>query len=320
MRILISTPLLGGSGGIERHVASTVECLSGRHEVDVHAGHVSTTGYVVPTEQYTLVEPGRARWWRPRAKRYDAYLHYQHADDVQDHFDVGVRMVIPCGDDVRHLEDRFDAVLLEAPDNARFVEDQSKAVLFPPPLNVPAAHGVAVDGVPDDFFLTIFNPHHVRKGLGDLRVVAPESPAPFVWCRAGRFAAEHPADELLVGNVIAFEDRTQEELRYLYERCRAYVSFDHNQGFGWSLADALQYGVPTLSRTRGVMSLPGVDHTGCAFYETNEELVRALRGGGFTRTGRDLGDLAPHRFVERFEALVRVLQVVRSSRPRSAAG
>src|SRR5215207_5463095 len=133
--------------------------------------------------------------------------------------------------------------------------------------------------------------------------------------RAGRFAADHPADAL--DGIVALDDRTPAELRYLYARCRAYVSFDHNRGFGWSLADALQYGTPTLSRGLGVMSIPGVDHTGCLQYETNDELLACLHRGDFTRTVRDLGDLSPARFVERFEALVRVLRVVRSSRSRS---
>jgi hypothetical protein len=319
VRILVSTPLLGGTGGIERHVASTIECLHPRHEIDVWASHVSSKGYRVPSHQVRVLPKRRVRPWR-RREPYDVYFHYQHADDVQDHFPVGVRMVIPCGDDVRHLEDRFDAVLLEAPDNARFVEDQSKAVLLPPPLNVPADHAQPVAGVPDEFFLTIFNPHHPRKGFDDLRAVARRSPIPFVWCRAGRFAREHPADELADDGIVAFEDRSQAELRFLYERCRAYVSFDHNRGFGWSLADALQYGVPTLSRGLGVMSIPGVDHTACFVYDSDDELMALLHGDDFARVQRDLGDLAPARFVERFDALVRVLQVVRSSRSRTDDG
>jgi glycosyltransferase involved in cell wall biosynthesis len=326
MRILISTPHLGGSGGIERHVASTIRCLGEHHEIDVWATHLSPSGYSVRPRRGRVLTPEptwskvhrRLRGTHHRRAPYDAYLYYQHARDVQDFFSVGARMVIPCGDDVRHLERRFDAVLLEAPDNARLVEDQSKAVLLPPPLNVPADHAEPVGGVPDEFFLTVFNPHHPRKGLADLRAVAHQSPLPFVWCRAGRFAAEHPADEL--DGIVALEDRTQEELRYLYEHCRAYVSFDHNRGFGWSLADALQYGTPTLSRGLGVMSIPGVDHTGCVVYESNDELLAHLQAGDFTRSVRDLGDLSPPRFVQRFEALVRVLEVVRSSRSRSACG
>jgi hypothetical protein len=326
MRVLLSTPYLGGSGGIERHVASTIQCLGEDHEIDVWAANVSPRGYSERPRRGRLLTPEplwskvhrRIRGTHHRRAPYDAYLYYQHARDVQGFFTVGVRMVIPCGDDVRHLEHRFDAVLLEAPDNARLVGDQSKAVLVPPPLNVPASRAQPVDGIPDEFFLTVFNPHHPRKGLADLRAVAPRSPIPFVWCRAGRFAGEHPADEL--DGVVALEDLRQEELRHLYEHCRAYVSFDHNRGFGWSLADALQYGVPTLSRGLGVMSIPGVDHTGCVVYESNDELLAHLHAGGFAPSVRDLGELSPRRFVERFEALVRVLQVVRSSRSRSACG
>jgi hypothetical protein len=313
MRVLISTPGLGGWGGIERHVASTIACLGERHEIDVVAGHVSSTGYAVPPDRVRVLGRERPRWRRRRGKPYDAYLHYQHAEHVQDRYDVGVRMVIPCGDEVRTYEHLFDAVLLEAPDNARHVDDQSKAILFPPPLNVPAEHAEPVEGVPDQFFLTVFNPHHPRKGLADLRQVAPRSPIPFVWCRSGRFADEDPREELAADGIVALDDGTQEQLRFLYERCRAYVSFDHNEGFGWSLADALQYGVPTLSRGRGVMSLPGLDSTGCEIFASNDELVALLQRDEFTRVQRDLGELAPHRFVERFEALVRVLQVKRGT-------
>jgi hypothetical protein len=316
VRILIATPFLGGSGGIERHVASTIACLGERHEIDVCAMNVSSTGYAVEADHPGLRVLPPERWQgKPRRRRarrdapYDAYLHYRLADDVQDWFVVGARMTIPCGDDVWHLEQRFDAVLLEAPDNAHLVADQSKAVLLAPPLNLPATSSVAVEGVPPEFFLTIFNPHHPRKGLGDLREVAPKSPIPFVWARSSRFADEYPSDEL--DGIVALDGLTQEELRFLYERCRAYVSFDHNRGFGWSLADALQYGVPTLSRGKGVMSLPGLDTRGCATFHTNQELVQLLQRDDFVRVQRELGDLTPQRFVERFEALVRVLQVVR---------
>ena len=74
------------------------------------------------------------------------------------------------------------------------------------------------------------------------------------------------------------------------------------------------------------MTLPGLDTTGCAIFETNDELVQLLQRDDFTRVQRDLGDLTPERFVERFEALVRVLQVARPrvtlrwSRRRSACG
>jgi hypothetical protein len=316
VRILISTPFAGGSGGLERHVASTVACLGERHEIDVYAIEIASTGYVVQPPRGRVVDARRfdervlrrvsRRIRLPHRSRYDAYLHYQEAIDLQDRFAVGVRMVIPCGDDVRHREHRFDAVLLEAPDNERFVADVSKAVLMPPPVNRPAERAVPVDGVPDEFFLTIFNPHLPRKGLADLREVAPQSPIPIVWCHSSRWPAHVAPDELR--GIVTVVDCTQEQLRFLYERCRAYISFDHNQGFGWSLADALQYGVPTLSRGHGVMTLPGIDDTACTRFDSNDELVRLLQRDDFEPVVRELGELEPRRFAERFEALVERLQ------------
>jgi glycosyltransferase involved in cell wall biosynthesis len=336
MKILISTSFLGGSGGIERHVASTIASLGERHEIDVYAIEISPTGYAARPTRGRVIKARRfdervlrgvsRRVRLPRRRAYDAYLHYQQAIDLHDRFALGARMVIPCGDDVRYHEDRFDAVLLEAPDNERFVEDTWKAVLLPPPLERPADRTVAVDGVPDEFFLTIFNPHLPRKGLADLREVAQQSPIPIVWCHSSRWPANVTPQEL--HGIVTLEDRTQEELRFLYERCRAYISFDHNQGFGWSLADALQYGAPTLSRGRGVMSLPGLDHSECEIYDTNEELVQLLQRDDFAHVQRDLGDLAPQRFAERFESLVRAIRggtpvtdvTFSSLRRRSACG
>jgi glycosyltransferase involved in cell wall biosynthesis len=315
VRILISTHHFGGGGGIQRHVSSTIACLGPRHDIDVYAGEVEHAGYEVDPALCTVLPEWRG-WDKVRRRlfglagpHYDVYLHYQHGLNVQHRYDVDVRMVIPCGDEVRSYEHMFDAVLLEAPDNVRHVDDQSKAVLLPPPLDVPADHSEPVAGVPDEFFLTVFNPHHPRKGLADMREVAPKSPIPFVWCRNERFAVDHRANEL--EGIVELMDLSQAQLRFLYERCRAYVCFDHNQGFGWSLADALQYGVPTVSHGRGVMSIPGLDTTGCAIFETNDELVELLQRDDYTRVQRDLGDMSPDRFVERFEALVRILQVAR---------
>jgi hypothetical protein len=317
VRILLSTRYLGGWGGIERHVASTIQCLGERHEIDVCAIQVSSDGYAVRPQrgrvlpEFRFHDKVRQRIFGPRGRRrpYDAYLHYQHGANVQHRYAVRSRLVIPCGDDVSSYEHLFDAVLLEAPDNARFVDDQSKAVLLPPPLNVPAMQSIEVDGIPDEFFLTIFNPHHARKGLDDLRTVAPKSPIPFVWCRSTQY--ELPGDSDDLDGIVMLVNRSQEEMRYLYERCRAYVSFDHNQGFGWSLADALQYGIPTLSRGHGVMAIPGVDRTGCVIYHSNDELVEQLHRDDFVRVERDLGDLSPARFVERFEELVGALNAAR---------
>jgi hypothetical protein len=203
MRILISTPYLGGAGGIERLVAATVRSLGAEHDVDVCATkHHLRSGYdVTPVRGRVLP---RRRWHAPSSSRrvvsfawravrvvrrhrvapYDVYLYYRWGEDVQDEFRIRARCVVPCGDDVRELEQRFDHVLLEAPGNRMLMDDASKAVVLPPPLDVPASRSDAVPGAPDAFFLTVFNANHERKGFADLCEVAARSPIPFVWCRS----------------------------------------------------------------------------------------------------------------------------------------
>jgi hypothetical protein len=321
VRILICTPYLGGAGGIERLVASTIRALGARHEIDVCATrHHLHSGFDVATVRGQVLP--RRRWHAPSSSRrvasfgwravrvvrrfrnapYDVYLYYRWGEDVQDEFRVGLRFVIPCGDDVRHLEGRFDRVLFEAPGNDVWVEDASTAVLLPPPLDVPANHAEPVPTAPPDFFLTIFNTNHRRKGLEDLCAVAPRSPIPLVWCRSTQYAPPDLPPDLTGLRVM--EDLTQEQLRWLYERCRAYISFDETFGFGFSLADALQYGAPTLSRHDGVLTVPGVDLTGSRTFRSIEELVELLQRNDFARVERDLSVFSPDRFVERFEGIV----------------
>jgi glycosyltransferase involved in cell wall biosynthesis len=321
MRILISTPYLGGAGGIERNVASTIRSLGGRHEIDVCATrHHLENGYDVKPVRGRVLP--RRRWHAPsksrrlvsvvwpavravrryRVARYDAYIYYRWGEDVQDQFRTGVRFVVPCGEDVRSLEHRFDHVLLQAPGNLGWVNDPTKAILLPPPLDVPASRAEPVPGAPDEFFLTIFNTNHARKGFDDLCAVAARSPIPVVWCRSTQFARPYIPSEL--DRLVVLDDLSQAQFRNLYGRCRAYISFDQTFGFGWSLADALQYGAPTLSRHDGVLTVPGLDVRGARTFDSIDELLELVQGDDFERVERDLDAVSPHRFVQRFEALV----------------
>jgi glycosyltransferase involved in cell wall biosynthesis len=312
VRILLATRNYGGPGGIQRHVASTIRCLGPRHEIDVYAsvhepgeyGARPTIGRVRSVPIDPRLHAVWSAWDRVkrvrRRARYDVYLHYQYARWVGS--GSAVSFAIPCGRSLQRHEARLDAVLLEAPDNAQWVSDQTKAVLLPPPLEPPSATAEPVGDVPEQFFLTVFNSHNRGKGLDDLAAAAARSPIPIVWCRSTLW--RHP-DPCSMPGVVVREDLTQAQLRGLYERCRAYVSFDRNPGFGWSLADALQYGAPAVTRPHGVMTLPDLDTRATWTYGTTDELVDVLHGGDFAHVQRDLSTLSPQRFVERFEDLVR---------------
>jgi hypothetical protein len=75
-------------------------------------------------------------------------------------------------------------------------------------------------------------------------------------------------------------------------------------GFAWSVADALQYGAPVLGRRRGILSLPEVDSTGVHYFEDVDGLAALLRRDDYRHVSRQLDDLSPARFVERFERIV----------------
>jgi hypothetical protein len=312
VRILLSTRHFGGAGGIQRHVASTIRTLGEHHEIDVCArivepgeyGALPTRGRVIPRWRWSpvarMLRRTSDRLVRVRPDRYDVYLHYQYAEWLGDRFPADVSVAIPCGRTVAAYEAKLDAVLLEAPDNMKWVTDPAKAVLLPPPLTPLSARSEPVADLPDDFFLTVFNSHSPGKGLAELIEVAPSSPLPIVWCHSTLW--EHPDPSTLEG-VVVVEDPSQAQLRFLYERCRAYISFDRSPGFGWSLADGLQYGAPAIARPSGVMTLPDLDTRGTWTYDSADELLGVLRGGQFRRIDRDLGILDPARFLERFEQL-----------------
>ena len=114
---------------------------------------------------------------------------------------------------------------------------------------------------------------------------------------------------------------TQPQLRTLYERCR-YISFDQTFGFGWSLANTLQFGAPNSSRRHGVMTVPDLDLRGTSIFETIDELIDLVQRNDFEHVERDLDVLSPARFVERFEALAGEVPAgpVQGSVTRTASG
>ena len=319
MRILLATKHFGGAGGIQRHVAATIRCLGARHEIDVCArriepgeyGELPPSGGLVPSGEWRNGGSRRARarqvWARTertvfrKPPPYDVYLHYQYSEWLGRRFPAALSFAVPCGNSVAAYEADCDVVLLEAPDNVKWVGDPTKAALVPPPLEPPSVYTEPVDDVPEDFYLTVFNSHSPGKGLDDLVSVAARSPIPFVWCRSTLW--QHPEPHALPG-VVAMDDLRQAQLRSLYERCRAYISFDRNPGFGWALADALQYGAPALTRPHGVMTLPDLDTTATWTYDSLDDLVELLHHSGYEHVERNLTNLSPDRFVERFEELV----------------
>lgn len=198
------------------------------------------------------------------SKPYDVAIMQRWAQDVLSTSRSRIRLVIPSGNPLRGFRAPFDFVAMQAPDNVKFVDPGTPTLLLPPPLLPLATSSVAPNvGLPAEFFLTVFNPYGAVKGANDLLKAADEAPLPIVWCHSRRTLSFSVGEELLHHrNIIHVDDPSPSELRYLYETCKAYLSFSVSEGFGWAIADALRYSPAVVSRRVGILSFPEAGQEG----------------------------------------------------------
>lgn len=278
-RVLVSSGFLGGAGGAERALQSITRAL-------VEAG--SEVDVVVRTRlggQLAVLPPGVGlamadgwRWWgsghhtggkglllqrvlnparRPFNGRYDAQLQFLSGATIAGAAWVGPRFLIPSGNAIDpKVARRFDAIAMQAPDNDRLVPASSPSVLIPPPVYGLSDHTEEPPiALPSEYLLTVFNPYDPIKGMDEVGTAADHAPLPLVWCHSEATVRFDIPDTLLTHpRIVHVTDASPAVLRYLYQRCSAYVSFSRTEGFGWSTADALRYSPAVITRPVGVFS------------------------------------------------------------------
>lgn len=291
MRVLISAGWLGGAGGAERALHSVLRALED-DDVDVVArqhlgGPLATIG------SRARIHPPLGWRWRAAAResclkgtliqrilnpvrarvlpRYDVYLQFFAGPNLNPTIRAGVRLLVPSGNEVPpEVAERYDYIALQSPDNARFVPDGVPTVLLPPPVYdlAEVAEKPEVD-LPDQFYLTAFNPYGEVKGTEDLARIADEAPHPIIWCHSqATVSFSIPEDVATHSNIVHVEDPTAAQMRWLYENCVGYVSLSRTEGFGWSIADALRYSPAVFSRRIGVLTFDEARSTvPCQFSE-----------------------------------------------------
>jgi len=324
MKVLISTPFYGGIGGLERHVHSVVRAAVATDvRVDIVARRVIPDGFYGTGSSIRLLQPSRivprSVFQRPLLRRgweasqplfryrqgsdYDLYIHYFHGYDLSNAFRSKVRVIIPAGNAINESIPGFDAVLLEAPDNERLVPPGMVSMLVPPPVFRESEYSQPVTGLPPRFLLTVFNPYGEVKGGDVMMRVADRSNDPIVWC-SSKVTRKFDLSMYRHPNIIPIETPSQAELRWLYENCCSYVSFSRSEGFGWAIADALQYGSAIVARRIGVLTLPDIDQASVRTYDGVDELLAAIEENDFQYVERDLRALGPELFGHRIRALV----------------
>jgi glycosyltransferase involved in cell wall biosynthesis len=139
-----------------------------------------------------------------------------------------------------------------------------------------------VEGLPENYFLTVFNPFSNAQKRHDLLLkLAPGAAMPIVWCfndSTGWNFADLPGTE----NVIYLRNLSQEQLYYVYRNATAYVSFSEWESFGWTLCEAFYQGLPIISAKVGMISYVA-NHPGVYVYKDEEELTELLGRREFAR-------------------------------------
>lgn len=236
---------------------------------------------------------------------FDVYIHIRQGPLLTPLLTATVCGMNPAGGDIGSLIRDIPTVLSEAPGGELPDLTGLTHLMLPPPLIKVTSEVVPLDGLPERFLLTVFNPYEPVKGADILTRVSASAALPIIWCFSDR-TVQFDQPIASQPNVVPIYDPSQALLNSLYAKASGYVSFSRREGFGWAVADALLNGLPVLTRKTGcihfVQGQPGV-----TIYDSETELRSCLavdpdNWPGGCPNGYDLSELSPDRFVARLEA------------------
>lgn len=317
MRVLISAHMSGGIGGAQRGLTSWLNALA-EHEVTLFTRRSVDSGFVVEFPHVERVVSWRffgrggrigRRLWPPLRRvtmpnqRFDLYIHFFAGEYLGDCCRATLKILQPSGNPTGEIEHLFDYVISQSPDGLRLVSDPAKHRVVPPPTYWMADKAHPVEDLPEDFLLTVFNPYSADlKGDDILYDVMERSSRPLVWCHS---SVSNGSTSNLVDlpNLIHMENVTQAQLRFLYQRCSAYVSFSRSEGYGWAVADAILSQKPVISRRVGVVSFFG-ETPGLMDYDSAEELVEHMNTSEFPEATYETDVFSAQAAVAALESLV----------------
>jgi glycosyltransferase involved in cell wall biosynthesis len=317
MRIAINVARIGGIGGVSRNVYTFVRAMMD-HEIDIYTMQFIPRGFVPQGENITI------RWFEKKNdglhiaiekdKEYDLYFYYASRIPIYlgDQLNTRKKVVIPSGNDVRAIEGCFDYVYCQAEDGIRYFDDIRKKLAITPCVIIPVDQTEPVEGIPSAFFLTVFNPYELNrqyqdglkpcKGYDLVYELADSFALPLVWCHTSETLPikhnirEHP-------NIIHLDNLKQEKMYYLYQKTTAYVSFSREESFGWSIADAIMFDKPIISRRIGVLSSLDSNQKGLYFYRNTQELRDLFKYDAFESGSYDKECFSAERFEEKLLSL-----------------
>ncbi len=317
MKIAVSIAVTGGTGGVARNLY-TLSTVMASHTVDIYTMRFIPRGLVPQGKNVSI------RWFEqgPQGpcitlynRLYDLYIYYASRQPIYlgSHLNARKKAVLPNGNDVRAIETHFDYVLCQADDGIRYFEDLTKKAIIEPCVTLPVDHFESIEGLPDKYFLTVFNPYDLDREYSDgfkpykgqdlLYETADHFALPLIWCHGDEAVhTEHNLEDH--PNIIHFHNLAQEKMYYLYQQAAAYVSFSREEGYGWAIADAMLFDKPVISRRVGVLSSFDPDQHGLHLYHSKEELIKLISRDAFGAGAYDKSIFSPKRFENKLMNLI----------------
>jgi len=314
-QIALSTQRYSLGGGVARTIHTTISAINNWAHLDIFAA----SSLAVPDTLNTTVhitDPSSKNYEAYcSGKEYDLYIYLASRKPVYlgNILNSTQQLVCPNGNYIYDIEDRFDYVWCQSPDNYKYFDTKSKGILLPPAITLPVTHVCPIEGLPDNFYLTVFNPYKdirnypdgekVSKGYDVIEEIADSLPHPLIWCSTlgekniSSYLKNHPKIILVYGI-------SQEKLYYLYLKCNTYVSFSREESFGWALADAIVYDKPIVSRNIGIRTYFSLQQEGMYLYSSTEELRQLIKQAEFSSVTYDCDIFYPEVFSKTLKNLV----------------
>ena len=281
LQIVVSATFYGGIGGNERHLKALIESLP-EHRFHVFAERVFDTGFVPISGNHDLNRP------LDKDTVYDLYIYLRSCSPpyIGDQYAFKRKVIVQCGNRVFDREHLFDDIFMQGTNGLQLCADHDKCklVVSNPATTWPEG-AAAVNDLPRQFYLTVFNPLGRTKGAHVMYMVAKYGRIPIVWCYDDSTGWDF-SNVPHMAQVIPLKNLSQEQIHHLYRNATAYVSFSLSEGYGWSVADAFMYDLPIISRDTGIVTLIR-DQPGIHVYRDERELADYLRQTAFATPDYD---------------------------------
>ena len=286
-KIAISTSVIGGVGGAERDVFSVIKaCYDCK--IDVYTNNVIDSEFIPKVKNLTIFINRIQNWNKKNKKQYDLYLHYNFLNSfyIGNKINCKLKMLNPCGNKVFDREDLFDFIISQSPEGIKLFKNKKKNILLNQPVCSISNEIQPVKKLPKKYFLTVFNPYGKKnnpiKGQDILYKISKKLPFKIIWCYSLK-TKKWKGLKKNFKNIIYLESIPQSQLNYLYKNALAYISFSKKEGFGWSIADALLYQKPIISRIVGVLSYYKKPPEGIFFYKNKNKLIKITKTIDFSK-------------------------------------